>query len=79
MKSGRVEAGTGLESKQLLQVKFPYKTVYGGLAMFAKYLGQDQTGGIAVIAATHLRLDRQQFARFFQCHQALPAAAAMVT
>jgi hypothetical protein len=47
--------------------------------MFAKYLGQDQTGGIAVIAATHLRLDRQQFARFFQCHQALPAAAAMVT
>jgi hypothetical protein len=77
LKSGRLEVSTSLESKQLLQVKFPYETVYGGLAMFAQHLGQDQTGGIAVIAATHLCLDRQQFACFFQRHQTLSVAATM--
>ena len=79
-KSGRRESGTGLESEQLFQLKFPYEAVYGGLAMLAQYLGQDQPGGVAVIAATHLRLDRQQFARFLQRHKTLPVAAtAMVT
>ena len=68
---------TGLESKQLLQVKFPYEIVYSGLAMLAKHLGQDQTGGIAVIAAAHLSLDRQQFACFLQGHQMLSVAARM--
>ena len=79
LKSGRLERGTGLESEQLLQIKFPYEAVYGGLAMLAQYLGQDQPGGVAVIAATHLRLDRQQFASFLQSHKTLPVAAAMLT
>ena len=80
LKSGRLERGTGLESEQLLQIKFPYEAVYGGLAMLAQYLGQDQPGGVAVIPAAHMRLDRQQFARFLQRHKTLPVAAtAMVT
>ena len=79
LKSGRRETGAGLESEQLLQIKFPDETVYGRLAMLAQHLGQDQPGGIAVIAAAHLRLDRQQFARFLQRHDISPAAATAVT
>jgi hypothetical protein len=79
LKSGRRETGTGLESEQVFQIKFPYKAIYGGLAMLAQYLGQNQPGGVAVITATHLRLNRQQFACFLERHKMLPAAAAMVT
>ncbi len=63
------ETGTGLESEQVLQIKFPYETVYGSLAMLAHAPRPGSAGRRYGCSRRHLCLDRQQFARFLQRHE----------
>ena len=57
-----LEHHAGVELEDLLKIVPADQLVDRRLTMFAADLGQDQPGGVAVIAPTELDLDGDQFA-----------------
>lgn len=63
------KTGAGFETKDLVQLQFPYQSIHRRLTVLTVDLGENEPGGVSIIKTAEAGLHRKQFPRLVQCHR----------